>query len=92
MMTTAPPAHDPGRDTDELRVAKARRRVTELAKQLIADPLNPDLIAQLRHWLDTDADPAIAAMDALLRRPASELREQVRAAISRLDGTLRGDA
>ena len=91
-MTTAPPAHDPDQDTDELRVAKARRSITGLAQQLLDDPLNPELIAQLRHWLDTDADPALAAMDALRRRPAPELREQVRAAIVLLDGTLRGDA
>nr|BEK71280.1 hypothetical protein KPHV_85070 [Kitasatospora purpeofusca] len=91
-MTAAPTAHDPGRDSDERRVAQARRHVIQLAHQLIDNPLDPELHARLRAWLDTEAGEALAAMDALRRRPVPELRDQVRAALTLLDSTLRGGA
>lgn len=76
------PSPDPTRshapvDIDELLVARAARRVYGLVDQLITTPIHPEVYAEVRRYLDTEAGQAVTAYQALLRRPADQLARRV---------------
>jgi hypothetical protein len=76
------PSPDPTRnpvdvDVDELLVARAARRVYGLVDPLITTPIHPEVYAEVRRYLDTEAGQAVAAYQALLRRPADQLARRV---------------
>lgn len=64
-------------DVDEERVTRARRRVVRLATALVIQPFDPKAYAQLRAYLESDADQVLASYRALCARPESELRERI---------------
>lgn len=79
MTTTSSPA-DTGRqllDTDEARVARASRHLTQIAVALVSRPMDRELHAQMRSFLDKESEPALASWDVLISRTPDELKERI---------------
>ncbi|MEU2391894.1 hypothetical protein [Streptomyces sp. NPDC007369] len=74
-MTT--PAAAPSLDADEERVTRAQRLLIHLGAALVARPFDTGTHAKLRAFLDEDAEPALASLAALSRRPEAELRNRI---------------
>ncbi|MFD8416559.1 hypothetical protein ACFV2Q_33260 [Streptomyces sp. NPDC059650] len=78
-MTTKSPAGT-GRqllDADEARVARASRDLTKIAAALVSRPMDRDLHKQMRAFLDSESEPALASWDALLARTPAQLKERI---------------
>ncbi|MFD9078208.1 hypothetical protein [Streptomyces erythrochromogenes] len=74
-MTTSAAA--PSLDADEERVTRAQRLLIHLGAALVARPFDTSTHEQLRAFLDEDAEPALASLAALRRRPEAELRNRI---------------
>lgn len=64
-------------DADEARVARASRELTKIAAALVSRPMDRDLHEQMRAFLDSDSEPALASWDLLLARTPAELKERI---------------
>ncbi|GEB57384.1 hypothetical protein [Streptomyces gardneri] len=64
-------------DADEERVTRAQRLLIHLGAALVAHPFDTGTHAKLRAFLDEDAEPALASLAALSRRPEAELRSRI---------------
>ena len=64
-------------DAAEQRVVRARRQVHELILKLAEQPIDAETYRQLRAYLDTEAAPALAALQALRERGPGELRARI---------------
>ncbi|WP_374227779.1 hypothetical protein, partial [Streptomyces sp. CJ_13] len=64
-------------DADEARVARASRDLTLLAAALVSRPMDRDLHAQMRAFLDSESEPALASWDVLLARTPAQLKERI---------------
>ena len=64
-------------DAAEQQVARARRQVHELILRLAEQPIDAETYRQLRAYLDTEAAPALAALQALRERGPQELRARI---------------
>jgi len=64
-------------DAAEQQVARARRQVHELILRLAEQPIDAETYQQLRAYLDTEATPALAALQALRERGPQELRARI---------------
>jgi hypothetical protein len=60
-------------DAAEQQVVRARRQVHELILKLAEQPIDAETYRQLRAYLDTEAAPALAALQALRDRGPGEL-------------------
>ncbi len=69
-------------DDDEARVARARLQLTQLAADLVRDPLSRTVHQALRAFLETDSEPALRSWEAMLARSPEELRERIRTVIT----------
>jgi hypothetical protein len=81
-VSTLPHPHGPSvppLDDDEERVARARRRLTGLATALVLNPLDRQVHADLRDFMDSESEPALQSWEALLSRSPDELRERISA-------------
>ncbi|MEW1637458.1 hypothetical protein AB0469_25720 [Streptomyces sp. NPDC093801] len=74
-MTT--PAAATSLDADEERVTRAQRLLIHLGAALVAHPFDTGTHAKLRAFLDEDAEPVLASLDVLRRRPEAELRHRI---------------
>lgn len=62
---------------EELRLVAIRRRATQLAVALVTEPFSADTDAQLRSYVEQDADEAqVLVRDVLALSPA-RLRERI---------------
>lgn len=89
-MSTLPHQHSPATsplDADEERVARARRRLTALATELVQNPLDRQIHKVLREFMDTESEPALQSRDVLTARTPDELREPIR---TLLEGRMAG--
>jgi hypothetical protein len=64
-------------DAAEQQVVRARRQVHELILKLAEQPIDAETYRQLRAYLDTEAAPALAALQALRERGPGELRARI---------------
>ena len=64
-------------DAAEQQVARARRQVHELILKLADQPIDAETYRQLRAYLDTEAAPALAALQALRERGPQQLRARI---------------
>ncbi|MFD8887515.1 hypothetical protein ACFV0H_34255 [Streptomyces erythrochromogenes] len=64
-------------DADEARVARASRDLTLLAAALVSRPMDRDLHEQMRAFLDSESEPALASWDVLLARTPAQLKERI---------------
>lgn len=64
-------------DADEERVTRAQRLLTYLGAALVACPFDTGTHDRLRAFLDEDAEPVLASLAALRRRPEAELRNRI---------------
>ncbi|WP_411107321.1 hypothetical protein [Streptomyces sp. cmx-4-9] len=64
-------------DADEERVTRAQRLLIHLGAALVAHPFDTGTHEQLRAFLDEDAEPVLASLAALSRRPEAELRQRI---------------
>lgn len=64
-------------DAAEQQVVRARRHVHELILKLAEQPIDAETYRQLRAYLDTEAAPALAALQALRERGPRELRARI---------------
>jgi hypothetical protein len=64
-------------DAAEQQVVRARRQVHELILKLAEQPIDAETYRQLRAYLDTEAAPALAALEALRERGPRELRARI---------------
>ncbi|MFD7900523.1 hypothetical protein [Streptomyces sp. NPDC059743] len=79
MTTTSSPA-DTGRqflDADEARVARASLHLTQIAASLVSRPMDRELHARMRTFLDRESEAALASWDVLLARTPDELKERI---------------
>ncbi|MFE6713952.1 hypothetical protein [Streptomyces sp. NPDC057695] len=74
-MTT--PAAASALDADEERVTRAQRLLIHLGAALVARPFDTSTHERLRAFLDEDAEPALASLAVLSRRPEAELRSRI---------------
>ncbi|MFE4277852.1 hypothetical protein OG590_39880 (plasmid) [Streptomyces goshikiensis] len=74
-MTT--PAAATSLDADEERVTRAQRLLIHLGAALVAAPFDTGTYERLRAFLDEDAEPVLASLAALRRRPEAELRDRI---------------
>ncbi|MFB7453251.1 hypothetical protein [Streptomyces sp. NPDC056194] len=74
-MTT--PAVATSLDADEERVTRAQRLLIHLGAALVACPFDTGTYDRLRAFLDEDAEPVLASLAALRRRPEEELRNRI---------------
>lgn len=76
--TSSPPRTGPQLlDVDEARVARASRRLTQIAAALVSRPMDRQLHAQMRTFLDKESQAALASWDVLLARTPDELKERI---------------
>lgn len=71
-------------DTDETRVAKARRKAILLATAMVREPLDRGTHEAMLRFLVEDSEVALRSWDALLTRDPAELRDRIRVAITDL--------
>ncbi|MFJ6784484.1 hypothetical protein [Streptomyces yangpuensis] len=64
-------------DADEERVTRAQRLLIHLGAALVAHPFDTTTHEKLRAFLDEDAEPVLASLAALSRRPEAELRRRI---------------
>ncbi|MFE3559864.1 hypothetical protein ACFXKW_34155 [Streptomyces sp. NPDC059193] len=64
-------------DADEARVARASRELTKIAAALVSRPMDRQLHAQMRAFLEQESQQALASWDALLARTPDELKERI---------------
>ncbi|WP_331729385.1 hypothetical protein OG592_43805 (plasmid) [Streptomyces avidinii] len=64
-------------DADEARVARASLELTTIAAALVSRPMDRDLHAQMRAFLDSESEPALTSWDALLARTQAQLKERI---------------
>ncbi|MFD6113821.1 hypothetical protein ACFWG0_27435 [Streptomyces yangpuensis] len=64
-------------DADEERVTRAQRLLIHLGAALVAHPFDTGTHEKLRAFLDEDAEPVLASLAALGRRPEAELRRRI---------------
>ncbi|WP_424892410.1 hypothetical protein [Streptomyces sp. XH2] len=64
-------------DADEARVARASRQLTQLAAALVSRPMDRDLHARMRDFLDQESGPALASWDVLVSRTPDQLKERI---------------
>ncbi|MFF4534041.1 hypothetical protein ACFY1P_32830 [Streptomyces sp. NPDC001407] len=64
-------------DADEARVARASRQLTQLAAALVSRPMDRELHARMRAFLERDSEPALASWDVLVARTPDELRQRI---------------
>ncbi|RLU82099.1 hypothetical protein CTZ27_31440 [Streptomyces griseocarneus] len=64
-------------DADEARVARASRQLTQLAAALVSRPMDRELHAKMRAFLDTQSEPALASWDVLVARTPDQLKERI---------------
>ncbi|QES51973.1 hypothetical protein DEJ50_33235 [Streptomyces venezuelae] len=74
-MTTPAAAHS--LDADEERVTRAQRLLIRLGAALVARPFDTGIHERLRAFLDEDAEPVLASLAVLSRRPEAELRSRI---------------
>ncbi|EFL19947.1 hypothetical protein [Streptomyces sp. C] len=74
-MTT--PAAVPSLDADEERVTRAQRLLIHLGAALVARPFDTGTHDKLRAFLHEDAEPVLASLAVLSRRPEAELRHRI---------------
>ena len=72
-------------DSAEQQVVRARRQVHELILKLAEQPIDAETYRQLRAYLDTEAAPALAALEALRERGPRELRARIVELLAELD-------
>lgn len=71
------PAAATSLSADEERVTRAQRLLVHLGAALVARPFDTGTHEQLRAFLDVDAEPVLASLAALSRRPEAELRSRI---------------
>ncbi|MFE9481234.1 hypothetical protein ACFYNM_21835 [Streptomyces spororaveus] len=76
-MTTTAAATSLDLDADEERVTRAQRLLVQLGAALVARPFDTGTHEKLRAFLDEDAEPVLASLAALSRRPEAELRSRI---------------
>ncbi|MFF2378347.1 hypothetical protein ACFVUW_28555 [Streptomyces xiamenensis] len=64
-------------DADEARVARASRELTKIAASMVSRPMDRDLHEQMRFFLASQSEPALASWDVLLSRTPQELKERI---------------
>ncbi|MFB7174467.1 hypothetical protein ACFCYM_27135 [Streptomyces sp. NPDC056254] len=64
-------------NVDEERVTRAQRLLINLGAALVARPFDTGTHEKLRAFLDKDAEPVLASLAALSRRPEAELRRRI---------------
>ncbi|MFJ8015029.1 hypothetical protein [Streptomyces sp. NPDC096339] len=64
-------------DTDWTRVVRSSRRLTHIAASLVTRPMDRELHAQMRTFLDDESEPALASWNVLLASTPDELRERI---------------
>lgn len=64
-------------DANEERVTRAQRLLIHLGAALVAHPFDTGTHEKLRAFLDEDAEPVLASLAALSRRPEAELRRRI---------------
>src|SRR5262245_23623727 len=64
-------------DAAEQQVVRARLQVHELILKLADQPIDAETYRQLRAYLDTEAAPALAALQALRERGPQQLRARI---------------
>ncbi|MER7959174.1 hypothetical protein [Streptomyces sp. NPDC096030] len=64
-------------DADEERVTRAQRLLIHLGAALVARPFDTGTHEKLRAFLHKDAEPALASLAVLSRRPEAELRSRI---------------
>ncbi|MFH8558860.1 hypothetical protein ACH4FE_35460 [Streptomyces celluloflavus] len=62
---------------EELRLVAIRRRATQLAVALVTEPFSVDTYAQLRSYVERDADEAQVLVREVLALPPTRLRERI---------------
>ncbi|MCB5910400.1 hypothetical protein [Streptomyces pinistramenti] len=62
---------------EELRLVAIRRRATRLAVALVTDPFAVGTDAQLRSYVERDADEAQVLVREVLALPPARLRERI---------------
>ncbi|SHN31120.1 hypothetical protein [Streptomyces yunnanensis] len=62
---------------EELRLVAIRRRATQLAVALVTEPFSADTHAQLRSYVERDADEAQVLVREVLALPPARLRERI---------------
>lgn len=70
-------------------MARARRQVHELILRLADQPIDAQIYRELRAYLDTEAAPALAALQALRERGPRELRARIVELLAELDSDSR---
>ncbi|MER6610771.1 hypothetical protein ABT282_33975 [Streptomyces sp. NPDC000927] len=64
-------------DTDEERVTRAQRLLIQLGAELVSHPFDTHTHDRLRAFLCDDADDVLASLEALRRRPETELQQRI---------------
>lgn len=72
-------------DAHEQQVVRARRHVHELILRLAEQPIDAETYRQLRAYLDTEAAPALAALQALRERGPEVLRARIVELLATID-------
>ncbi|MFI1265446.1 MULTISPECIES: hypothetical protein [Streptomyces] len=62
---------------EELRLVAIRRRATQLAVALVTEPFSVDTDAQLRSYMEQDADEAQVLVREVLAISPARLRERI---------------